>query len=183
MYKEIKNQNNFKLNFKIKKSSIRGYSIIEILVYLAIFTAISILVINLFITILSSFNTANVNRKLLESGQMSMERMTKEIRQAKNIDISNSTNDSLQLNSTDVSGNNVVIKLANISGNLDLYKDGVLIGGLFSENVSLTKLIFRRITTIHGEAVKIEMTLLYSDGRNIKSENFYNTVILRGEYK
>ena len=183
MYKKIKNQNNFKLNFITKKGYIRGYSIVEILVYLAIFTAISILVINLFITILSSFNATNANRKLLESGQMSMERITKEIRQAKNIDIANSTNDLLQLNSVDSSGNNIVIKLANVGGNLNLYKDNVLIGSLFSENVSLTNLVFRRIATIHGEAVKIEMTLRYSDGRNIKSENFYNTVILRGEYK
>lgn len=180
----IQNKNKYisLLKFFKKENFSYGYSIIEILVYLAIFTVVSILVINLFITTTSSFNTTIINRKLLEAGQMSMERVSREVRQAKNIDVANSSSDSLQMNSTNSSGGDLVVKFSSLSGHLNLYKDGILIGNLLPENINMTGLIFRRITTVHGEAVKIEMTLKYSQGNINKSENFYNTIILRGEY-
>ncbi|MBK5215676.1 MAG: hypothetical protein JJE53_02635 [Candidatus Pacebacteria bacterium] len=176
------NKNIKKTNFFSKRGFISGYSIVEILVYLAIFTSISILVINLFITIIASFNVTSINRKLLESGNVSMERISREIRQAENIDIANSSSNSLQLNSVDSVGSNFVIKFSSIDGDLNLYKDGVFMGNLLNEEVVLTNLIFRRISTTQGEAVKIEMSLQYTEGKSTKTENFYNTIILRGGY-
>lgn len=163
----------------------KGYSIIEMLVYLALFAAISIVVINAYITIFGSFTTTRVNRDLLESGSTTMERISREIRQAKNIDVVNSTLSSspgvLQLNSTDSGGVAQVIKFSVTSGALNIYKDGTLVGNLLGQNVSVTSLIFRRITTTNGEAIKIELTL-QSVQNNNRSENFYDTIVLRGEY-
>jgi len=174
------------LNFLKRENLVWGYSLVEIMVYLAIFTALSVLVINSFIVILSSFNITNMNRKLLESGVVSMERISREIRQAKNIDIANSSLGSspgiLQLNSTDGSGNSMIIKFIDENGNLYLYKNNTLQGNLLGQNVTITSLIFNRISTTQGEAVKIKVTLQYSGGHKTKSENFYNTVILRGSY-
>ena len=172
----------------MKTQNKNGFSIVEIIAYLAIFTALSILVINSFIVILSSFNTTNMNRKLLESGTVSMERISREIRQAKNIDIANSSLGSnpgiLQLNSTDSGGNALVIKFKDENnGQLNLYSDGSLKGNLLGQNVTITSLIFNRISTTQSEVVKIEMTLRYSLGHKTKSENFYDTVVLRGGYK
>jgi len=163
------------------KNTKRGSSIIEIMIYLAIFTALSILVINSFIVILSSFNVTNMNRSLLESGTTSMEKITREIRQAENIDAS-STDASLVLNSRDISGALVSTKFINEDGKLNLYKGGELEGGLLDDNILITNLSFKRITTTESQAVKIEMTLEYSLGKETKSENFYNTIILRGGY-
>jgi Tfp pilus assembly protein PilW len=160
-----------------------GYSLVEIIVYLAIFTAISILVINSFIIILSSFETTNMNRKLLESGVVSMERISREIRQAQNVDPS-STSTILVLNSTDSSEDPMVVKFLNEGGLLNIYKNNNEDpeGNLLGQNISVTSLVFRHITTTESEAVKIEMTLQYSMGNNTKSENFYDTIILRGGY-
>lgn len=160
------------MNIQIKK----GYSIVEIVIYLAIFAAVSILVVNSFITILSSFHTTSVNRKLLESGTVSMERMSREVRQATSINAS-STSDSLVL---DVSGGTVSFKKED--GNLNFYSGNVLQGNLLDDSVSLTGLTFRNITTTESQAVKIEMTVEYREGTIVKSENFYDTIILRGSY-
>lgn len=170
-----------------KVNLVCGYSIIEMLVYLAIFTVLSVVVINSFIIILFSFNTTNMNRQLIESGTMVVERMSREIRQASSIDIVNSSIGSnpgiLQLNSTDqTSGNSVIIKFATINQALNLYRDGTSAGNLLGQNVSVDSLIFRRIATTNSEAVKIEMTLSYSKGQSTKSVNFYDTVVLRGGY-
>ena len=158
-----------------------GFSIVEIMVYLAIFTALSILVINSFIFILSSFNMTNINRKLLESGSISMERISREIRQASTIDAS-TTSTILVLNSHDNMGAVMTIKFVNESGKLNFYKNNNLEGTLLGSKISVTDLFFNRIPAVKSEAVKIKMILQYSDGRKIKSENFYNTIILRGGY-
>jgi len=163
-----------------------GFSLIETIIYLAIFTVMSVLVINSFITILSSFNKTNIDRRMLESGSAVMEKMSREIRQAKNVDIANSTLGStpgvLQLNSTDDDGNPVIIKFIVENQSFNLYRNGVLVGNLLNKNISITNLIFRRVSTTNSEAVKIEMILQYSDGRDVRTENFYNTIVLRGGY-
>jgi len=165
----------------MKTQNKKGYSIVEIMVYLAIFTALSILVINSFLVILSSFNTTNMNRKLLESGVVSMERISREIRQAKSVDAS-STQTILVLNSHDNLGVAMTIKFINENGELNLYKDNTLQGNLLGDNLSVTNLMFSRITTTESEAVKIKITLQYSGEHKTKSENFYNTIVLRGGY-
>lgn len=168
------------------KSKKNGYSIVEIIVYLAIFTTLSVLVINSFIVVLGSFNNTQTNRDLLESGSAVIERVSREIRQAKSIDVVGSVLASspgaLQLNSTTSSGTTTIMKFSVASGALNLYQDGTLVGNLLGQNVSVTTLIFRRIVTTNGEAVKIELTLEDTRSKSSISANFYNTIILRGAY-
>lgn len=163
-----------------------GYSVVEILVYLAIFASLSILVINSFITVLSTFDMTRSNRDLLESGATAMERISREIRQSESIDIANSTLGSspgvLQLNSTDSGGSPIVIRFTTSNGALNLYEAGALIGNLLGQNISVTNLVFRRIITTNGEAIKVELTIQDTSGKSPRSENFYNTIILRGQY-
>lgn len=168
------------------KQTNKGYSIVEMLVYLAIFTAISIFIINSMIVVLGSFAATRTNRDLLESGGITMERISREIRQSKSVDIVNSTLGSspgvLQLNSTDSAGNSMTVKFVVSSGTLNLYENGTSIGNLLGQNISVSSLIFRRISTTNGEAVKIELTLQDIYSKNNQSQNFYNTIILRGGY-
>jgi hypothetical protein len=170
------------LNKSLKTKLLPGFSIIEIIIYLAIFTTMSIIVINSFITILSSFSAIRTNQDLLEGGSVSMDRISHEIRQAKNIDIVNSTSEILQLNSTDTSGNSAVIKLAKVGNALNLYEDGNLVGNLLPQNILLNSISFDRISTTNSEGIKIKIVLQDSRSKIGKTENFYNTIILRGGY-
>lgn len=157
----------------------RGFSIVEIIIYLAIFTTISILVINSFIVVLSSFSSIRMNHNLLNSGSMAMERISREVRQAKNIDLFNTTNEVLQLNSTDASGNVAIIKFAKVGGALNIYKNDIIVGNLLSSGITLNSISFDRISTAKSEGVKIKITIKNSKN---KTENFYDTVMLRGGY-
>jgi Tfp pilus assembly protein PilW len=178
-----KKNKNIRFSFFKKEKHSLGFSIVEIIIYLAIFTTVSVLVINSFIVMLSSFNTTNMNRRLLESGSVAMERMTREIRQAESIS-AESNSSTLILNTFDSSGDSMIVKFKSENDNISLYKnnnsekEGDLIGG----NVSVASLNFKNITTAQSHAIKIEMTLVYSDGKNTKSENFYDTIGLRGGY-
>lgn len=164
----------------------KGYSLIEMIVYLAIFTSVSVLVINSFITVLGSFSATRTNRDLLESGAVVIERITREIRQAESIDtinsVFNSSPGALQLNSIDSGGSQMTIKFSVTNGAINLYEGGTLVGNLLGQNITATSLVFRRITTTNGEGVKIELTLQDNISKNLQTANFYNTIILRGGY-
>jgi type II secretory pathway pseudopilin PulG len=159
----------------------KGYTLIEIIVYLAIFTATSILVINSFVLVISSFNMTRINRDILEAGSNVMERISREIRQATAVDIAGSTFGTspgvLSLTTGSTIDNFMVS-----SGSVAFYKSGSIVDSLFGTNITVTSLIFRHIVTAEGEAVKIELTLQDTRGAVSKSVNFYNTIIVRGGY-
>jgi prepilin-type N-terminal cleavage/methylation domain-containing protein len=170
--------------FLEKKKTKKGFSLIEVVIYLAIFTMVSALVFHSFITVMSAFSTTRTNRNLLEAGLSSMERISREIRQAKNIDLmaSNLTIGILQLDSVDNNDNLRIIKFSKENSELNFYQTETLIGNLIGSNISLESLIFRKIETTKSQAIKIEMTLRDLKGKNNKTANFYNTIILRGGY-
>lgn len=169
--------NNFNLKNLIKN---KGYSLIEVVVYIAVFSLISVVVVNSFIVSFSTSKTAFAKRNLLEAGNSAMETMTREIRGSESVVDANST---LGANPGILEINNSItsrtVKFQINSGSLDIYENTVLQGSISGSKVSISSLIFRKIITTSGEAVKIEMTLLDSLGRTV---NFYNTVILRGSY-
>ncbi len=168
-----------KIVYSFKES---GFSLIEIVIYLAIFSMISVVVINSFIVVLSSFSTIRTNNDLSDSGTMIMERISREIRLAKNIDIANTSSDTLQLNSTDVSGNNIIIKFIKEGNALNIYKDGTLVGNLLTQNIIFNSISFNLFFTSNTEGVKIVINLEDSRSKINKNENFYDTVTLRGGY-
>lgn len=172
-------------NFFIKRSLIlaQGFSIIEIIIYLAIFTVMSIVVINSFIIILSSFSGIHINYEFLNSGSMAMERISREIRQSKNIDMTHSVFDSnssiIRLNDTDGSS---YIDFYRNGNNLEISKNGTEVGSLLTQDIIITKLEFNHIITTNSEAVKIEIDLQNTKSKINRTEKFYDTVVLRGGY-
>jgi len=165
----------------------KGFSLVEIIIYLGIFSFISIFTINSLIISMSAFNATHTNHILLESGLSSIDRISREIRQANSIDIGSSYLGSspgvLQLNTKDSSGISTTIKITKEGSVLNLYSPAnTLIAPLLDSDVAIDSLIFTRIDTTAGEAVRVEMTLRDTKSKTIKTENFYNTIILRGSY-
>lgn len=176
--------NNKSISISQKKG---GFSIIEIIVYLAIFTMLSILVINSFITVMRSFSVTRENISLLEAGINSMERISREIRQSNVVDL---TSTNLSLNNTDDDGDgdgnsrrfSKDGELFNLYECSNVGSCNTLSGNLLGPNIILENLVFRRIETIESEAIKIEMSIRDVRSKTEKVESFYNTVILRGGY-
>lgn len=175
----IKNKKN-----KIKNKHLSGFSLVEILIYAAIFTMVSVLVINSFITVSATFSTIRTNRDLMHSGLNVTERMSREVHRANSIDLINSnlSNGILYLSSLDEFLNPVVIGFVYENNLLNFYRDGVVVGNLLSGSVILDNLVFRRINTTKGEAIKVEMTLRDTKSKKNKAVNFYDTFILKGSY-
>lgn len=164
----------------------KGFTLIEVLIYVGIFSVVSTALITSSIVVISSFHKTRDIRMVLESSTVVFERLTREIRQASSIDIGNSTLGSnpgvLQLNSTNNDGSSRVVKFVMENGVLNLYVNSTLVDNLLGPNTSIQNLIFRRIQTTNGEAVKIEMTMSNNNLTNVISRNFNDTIILRGSY-
>jgi len=159
------------INFK------KGYSLIEILVYVIIFSVISILVINSLLVITKSFAKSKESRELMSSAVSSMERMTREIRSAQTINAVSAGSITLTAVENSI---NKKLEFYTLNNDLLFEEDDVLVGSLLMPNVRVTSLTFTNLTLTKGQAVKISMTLEYNNGNLNKSEIFYNTIFLRG---
>ena len=163
-----------------------GYSIVEIIIYIAVFAVLTTVVMNSFIVLTSFYNQNRTHHDLLENGNSVMERLSREIRTANNIRTGTSTLGSnpgvLDLDSVDSSNNTQTVKFSTTNGALNLAVNGTSVGNLLGPNIQVTSLVFRKITTTNSTAVKIEMTLKDTKDATNLVENFYDTIILRGGY-
>ncbi len=162
----------------------KGFTLIEIIIYTAIIAIIFILVVNSLTVVIRAFNQGRVAIKINNSAELAMERMTREIRFAYDIDIS-SVLGHLVLSTYSISSPETptTIEFYLDSGKL-MVKEGVWPADqLTSSDLSVTNLVFRQITAYStSKAIKIEMTIQGSSGNYQKTENFYNTAILRKSY-
>jgi len=156
----------------------KGFTLIETIIYTAIIAVIFILVVNSLSIVIKAFNQGRVAIKINNSAEVAMERMTREIRFAYDIDASSNLDSHpghLVLN-TDV-------EFYLDSGKIMIIDRGASAVVLTSDDLTVTNLVFRQINSSSvSRAVKIEMAIQGSSGNYQKTENFYNTAILRGSY-
>lgn len=161
------------------KAKNKGYAILEILFYISFFTVFSLVVINAMIAMAKSFKETSIQEELMQSGVI-MEKISREIRQAYNIG-SVSAND-LQLNTTDSDGANKTVEFLLSGGNVQLIENSVLTGNLNPPNIEVANLTFTQIITAKGKAVKIFLTVKSINDALDRTRDFYNTIVLRGNY-
>ncbi len=164
-----------------------GFTIIEVLLYCALFITISAMLIGSLLGMMKGYNGTRINNDLLDSGQVAMERMTREIRGAVSVNTGSSTFATspgvLLLNSLDSSGAAKTVRFGLSSGVLQITDstDGT-VRDLTGSKVSVTSLIFRNVVTTNDTAVRVEMTVQSTRSGTGKSITLYNTIVLRGGY-
>ncbi|HEY4478171.1 MAG TPA: prepilin-type N-terminal cleavage/methylation domain-containing protein [Candidatus Paceibacterota bacterium] len=163
----------------IKSQNKKGFTLLEMVFYVALFSVISLILVQAIITMVASFRETQITADINQTNQV-LERVSREIRQA--ISISTITATNLKLNTTDSSGNAATITFTLAGTNLELRQNDVLIGNLNSTNLNITALTFTQITTSNSSAVKIEMTVTSNRYGSVRTANFYDTLVLRGSY-
>lgn len=164
---------------KIKIRKENGYAVLELLFYIAIFVVLAFVVINSIIMMSRAFRETSIHAELLQGGSI-MERMSREIRQASGISSISSTD--LSLNTTDSAGANKVLRFALSGTNIQLWDAGNNVGNLNPPNVVVSSLSFTQITTAQGQAIKVSMTIQSSRDTSSRNVDFYDTIVLRGDY-
>ena len=157
----------------------KGYTMVELIFYISLFVALSLVVINSMLLMTKSFKETNIKTELIDSGVI-MERISREIRQAYGIN-SISTN-SLKLNTKDSGGSDKTVQFSLSGSDMQFLENDVLTGNLNPPAIMITALLFTEISTTKGKAVKISLTLKSSNDTLARTVDFYNTTVLRGDY-
>jgi len=164
------------------KNSIKGFTLIEMLVYLAVL----LLAVSAMVTLFLSFDTTllrnQTERELNHTAQITLERMVRDIREATTADtaVSNQlTLETLSAATTTIfslSGDDV---LMTINGNT--------IGSLSSNEVQVDDLVFTKYETAGAELetilVRVALTLSVSTKAASTTKTYYTSAVLRGSYE
>ena len=156
-----------------------GYSMLEILFYVSLFAILSLVVIEAMITMTKSFKETSAGAEFIQSANL-IERISREIRIA--YDISSISATDLILNTKDDAGANKTIEFALSNGNIRLLENGTFVSNLNTGNVNVSSLTFTQINTTVGKAVRVQMSIQLRNYSPSRTENFYNTIVLRGKY-
>lgn len=163
----------------LKKNQKNGYTILELLFYVAIFAVLSLIVINAFLVMTKAFRETSLQIELSTALNI-MERISRDTRSAYSINAISSN--SLTLNTKDDAGLNKTVQFLLSGSNVQFLENGVLVGNLNTANILVTSLTFSQITTAKATAVKIFLGAKSSKDPMNRIENFYDTVTLRGDY-
>ncbi|MFA5651769.1 MAG: prepilin-type N-terminal cleavage/methylation domain-containing protein [Candidatus Paceibacterota bacterium] len=167
----------------IKQNNNLGFTLVEMMIYVALMTIITLVVVQSLIVVLKSNRTSFAEINLRNAGYSAMESMLREIYASDSITTASGI---LQMNQ----GTNIVkfatSTLSSASTTLYFY-EGVgtpvpTIGPLTSKSVLVKSLTFTKISTGKSYAVKIQMGLETTVNGITKSETFQSTAILRGSY-
>jgi hypothetical protein len=152
---------------------------------------ITIVLVQSIVVVVSSNRTSFIESNIRNSGYSAIESIAREIRSSQSIDFSGSvlypsTAGVLQLNQFDVDGDPITVKFATTSNKtLNLYEGQgtpTLVGPITLDGTRVLKIIFTPIDTGSSQAVRIQLQMEAGVGDKVKSEWFYNTIILRGSY-
>lgn len=161
----------------------KGYSLVETLVYVLIFTILFGTIVTVTVLLSNSYRNIKALRDIESSAIATMNRMGREIKNSNTVDgtgtVYNVSPGSLLL---DTASSTEDVKFYLSSGKIMLQEGTATIGALTLDSVTVTSLIFKPIVSTSSEAVKVEMTLEARGGKGTISKNFYTTAVLRGSY-
>lgn len=179
-----------KQGIKRRPTTRGGYTLIEMLFYVFLLSLILLVVINVLVLIINSQKNLKASKNIENAAVISLERIVREIRNAKSLDLLNSNlnttsgtiTGTLQLNTTDDAGNPKTVHFFASSTVLSMKENESYTGPITPPNVSLTSLVFRQIDSGNTQAVKVDLTFQSGQGNYQKTVPFYTTAIIRGTY-
>lgn len=161
-----------------------GFTLTEMILYIAILVFIMVVVINILFSIVNTQKIFKSSRSIENSSTFTLERLTREIRDADSIDTTNSvfnTNPgTLILNSTDINGVAKTVKFYISSSTIHISENGVDKGPLTQSDTVITNLVFYHYTNTNSDAVKTNLTIESGTSTSYRSDNFSSTAVLRG---
>lgn len=160
----------------------KGTGMVEVVLYVAIFAVLSVVVTDSLIKMTKSFAETTVYADFTQATTM-FDRIGNEIRHASSINASSTSTD-LKLNTTDSSGTAKTVEFLLSGNNVSLIENSTTTGNLNSPNITVnsTTSSFTQITTAEGKAVKIVFVIQDTKDKSSRTETFYDTIALRGNY-
>ena len=164
-------------------SNQRGFTLLEMIVYVTILSLITVVLVNTLLSFSGAYREVRMHRAIDNSALTAFERMTRDIRGARNVVVNQSVLGThpgvLTLNTVGTSVSTTT-RFYIEDGVVKVDVNGVYSGPLTLARTAVTQLSFQRLVSTSSEAVKVDMTVEYVYGSTTKTKNYYTTVILKG---
>ncbi|OHA88632.1 MAG: hypothetical protein A3C70_03480 [Candidatus Zambryskibacteria bacterium RIFCSPHIGHO2_02_FULL_43_14] len=164
-------------------SGVEGFSLVEMLIYIAILALMLSVIMNIVVSTIRSERIIKVLRNVEDSAILSLERITRETRQAGSVNLNSSILGSspgkLVLEGTDAGGNPRTVEFYLSSGKLFLKENGVDTGALTQADARISSLIFHLFSGSNSEGIRTEITIESGTSTHFRSDNFYSSTLLR----
>lgn len=164
------------------KAPVRGFTLIETLVYLGVMVLVASALVTTFLSLDTTLLKNRIDRSLTESVSVSLERISRAIRSADSVDIPGSTfGTSPGVLKLTEGATTTVFSL--VSGRLTMSINGVDQGPLTSEAVTVGELTFTRYAGAVSELVRVALTLSAVSDTASSTRTFYTSAVVRGSYE
>lgn len=167
----------------MKKYIQNGFSLIEMLIYIAIMSLLLVIIANMLNSMIRTERIADSSKAVENAAVFGLERIVREVRDASLVSASSTldvTPGVLSLSGVDTSGSAKAVEFSLNQGVLHIKENGVDKGALTESRAKVTSLIFSLINSSSSKSVKTKMTVESGTSTNYRKETFYSTTILRG---
>ena len=165
--------------------NLSAFSIVELIVYLGIFTAVSVFAIFAVGNLSQVFGRARIERRVALAGEIAMERITREIRKANKASVEDSVLTLTLVKACDSNTIDDTYKINISSQNITIadYECTNTTLTLTPLNVVAEALTFETKTSaVKSMAVKVSFTIKAGTGNYLVKRKFQSFAILRGSY-
>lgn len=176
--------NNLTRTQMILKTNKSGLTILEIVIYFSMLAMLTVVVISSLMTLFKSYSVIKLHQNIETSAIQVMDKLTRDIRDADEIAIAESSFGSpVSAVALHITNNSVTdtYRYYAASSTVKLSKNGVFIGDLTQPGVIVNSFTAYYINGTSTQAVKIELNLQASPRYSTStiSKNFYSTVQVR----
>ncbi len=159
---------------------LKGFTLVEMLVYLAIFFVVTTASTTFLLSLNNLISQYKVETMLYKSGANALEQVVLSIRQADQVNITNSTFNSPATGRLMVESTASSTSFALNSGSLTMSVNGINLGNVISEGVTVTGFTVYRYPLTVGELVRVKLRLSATTGSITKDITLYGGSIIRG---
>ncbi|MDO8728803.1 MAG: prepilin-type N-terminal cleavage/methylation domain-containing protein [bacterium] len=167
----------------LHNSKVRGFSLVEMLIYIAILVLMLAVIMNVVVSIIRSGRIVKSLKNVENSATVSIERLVRELRQAESINVSlsilNENPGRLLLEGIDDMGTPRTVEFYLFEDRILFKENGIDIGALTQMDAQVSNLTFYRFFGPNSEGIRTEMTIESGTSTHYRSEKFYSSALLR----
>lgn len=170
-----------------RTSKRRGVSLLETVIYVAILASMLVMVVNTLLALNASFVGIRLSKEMNVSAHAALERISSEVKKAKQVDqaasVFNANPSLLALSTTDDNDNPITIRFSVSNGALRVTSNGVDLGALTGEGITVSNFTIGFINTGRSNAVTVTLELSGARGKTAISNIFRMAAVTRNQEK
>lgn len=173
-------------DFLIPSNRIRGFTLVELLIYAAGMIILLGVIITLIYNIYNIYRDATIGPRVDRIGISLIDRITKDVRTGISVDLSQSSLNvpagSLTLNAQ--IGPTLITKNIRLNdGRLTYQETGLGEYDLTPDNVTISRFLLNQINTPISDALRFEIEIMYNTRNGIETKQFDGVAVLRHSYE